>query len=169
MGINCKSKFDTIRHPKKKPIFKMKVLAFASLKLATALPSNFQDGYKSPFEDRWFAAPKTYRQPCLKTFGDALLTEAEARVIAKSYGLSPGGKGQGYDFNEGDAPGLYWYETGDYKGIAYFGAGGDVTSQRIALAPKVGVGRRLRLPEKCRACKDSDVMIGGECYNANWN
>jgi len=100
--------------------------------------------------------------PCDKYFDDGELTQAEAADVAVSYGYNLGGNG--YEF-AGTAPypfkefGLYYYDSGDFAGNAYFGLGGSVSQQQEA--PSVD---RLKFDAECKACKPSETFLSGKCY-----
>jgi len=59
---------------------------------------------------------------------------------------------------------FFWYKDGAYNGNAYFGLGGSIENQRVALSRG-----KFRLPEKCVACGPEEIMIAGVCYFNEWD
>jgi len=105
--------------------------------------------------------------PCDKYFDDGELTQAEAADVAVSYGYDLGGNGWEFagevrengEFGKFLEYGLYYYDSGKYAGIAFFGLGGSVDQQQAAPSTN-----RKRFAAECKACKPSETFLSGKCY-----
>merc|ERR1719461_288330 len=65
-------------------------------------------------------------------------------MIATSHGLKLGGGGYAF-FGDYPEYGLYYYDSGEYAGMAFFGLGGDVEKQKARKS-----GGRLRVTKRCK-------------------
>jgi len=72
------------------------------------------------------------------------LTQGQASIIANSHGLKLGGNGYAFAGNYG-TKGLYYYKSGRYAGMAFFGLGGSRSDQKAGVS-----GGKFRLPQRCR-------------------